>query len=132
MFQSLTKANECQDPLDRFMMVLRFFLATIKQETFEKKPLNAVLGENHICWAVHDEAGEDVSEFIGEQVSHHPPISAYLVTNSKHQLSMTANVSFGVKFGSNQVFVPSLLLSSGPSDFTLILSIDFHCNGAAL
>jgi hypothetical protein len=106
MFHSLAKANDYSDPLERFMMVIRFFLATIKQETFEKKPLNAVLGENHICWAVHDENGDDVSAFIGEQVSHHPPISAYQVTNRKHELGMTANISFGVKFGSNQVYVP--------------------------
>lgn len=43
--------------------------------------------------------------FVGEQVSHHPPISAICLTNEREQLTCQANVSFSVKFGGNQVTV---------------------------
>lgn len=43
--------------------------------------------------------------FVGEQVSHHPPISAICLSNEREQLQVQANVSFSVKFGGNQVTV---------------------------
>lgn len=43
--------------------------------------------------------------FVGEQVSHHPPISAICLTNDREQIQCQANVSFTVKFGGNQVTV---------------------------
>lgn len=43
--------------------------------------------------------------FVGEQVSHHPPISAICLSNDREQIQCQANVSFTVKFGGNQVTV---------------------------
>jgi hypothetical protein len=43
--------------------------------------------------------------FVGEQVSHHPPISAISLSNEREQVQCNANVSFTVKFGGNQVTV---------------------------
>lgn len=43
--------------------------------------------------------------FVGEQVSHHPPISAICLSNEREQIQCQANVSFTVKFGGNQVTV---------------------------
>jgi hypothetical protein len=43
--------------------------------------------------------------FVGEQVSHHPPVSAIALSNEREQISCQANVSFTVKFGGNQVTV---------------------------
>lgn len=43
--------------------------------------------------------------FVGEQVSHHPPVSAICLSNEREQLQCQANVSFSVKFGGNQVTV---------------------------
>ena len=40
-----------------------------------KKPYNPILGEKFFCfWDLNDAEGSK-TEFIGEQVSHHPPIS---------------------------------------------------------
>jgi len=65
----------------------------------EKKPFNPVIGETHICWV--DDGEGNFSEFIGEQVSHHPPVSAFIVQNQKQNISITGDVTFKVGFGSN-------------------------------
>lgn len=70
------------------MLVVKWFLSTLKHqyasrsEQFgnEKKPLNPFLGELFLgTWT--DEAGE--TTLISEQVSHHPPATAYCIRNDK-------------------------------------------------
>ncbi|KAF3769268.1 Oxysterol-binding protein [Cryphonectria parasitica EP155] len=74
------------DPQKRAMLVLKWFLSTLKQQYAtrsekygnEKKPLNPFLGELFLgTW--EDDAG--TTELISEQVSHHPPATAYSITN---------------------------------------------------
>lgn len=74
------------DPEKRALLVLKWFLTTLKQQYAsrseqygnEKKPLNPFLGELFLGkW--EDEAG--TTELISEQVSHHPPATAYSITN---------------------------------------------------
>ncbi|KAL2128180.1 hypothetical protein VTI74DRAFT_9542 [Chaetomium olivicolor] len=74
------------DPAKRALLVLKWFLTTLKQQYAsrseqygnEKKPLNPFLGELFLGrW--EDDAG--VTELISEQVSHHPPATAYNITN---------------------------------------------------
>lgn len=76
------------DPAKRAMLVLKWFVSTLKHqyasrsEQFgnEKKPLNPFLGELFLgTWT--DEAGE--TTLISEQVSHHPPATAYCIRNKK-------------------------------------------------
>ncbi|KAI3401740.1 hypothetical protein diail_9404 [Diaporthe ilicicola] len=78
-------ANEA-DPEKRALLVLKWFLTTLKQQYAsrseqygnEKKPLNPFLGELFLGkW--EDEVG--TTELISEQVSHHPPATAYSITN---------------------------------------------------
>ncbi|KAG5996349.1 hypothetical protein E4U43_002868 [Claviceps pusilla] len=76
------------DPAKRALLVLKWFLSTLKHqyasrsEQFgnEKKPLNPFLGELFLgSWI--DEAGE--TTLVSEQVSHHPPATAYCIQNKK-------------------------------------------------
>lgn len=76
------------DPAKRALLVLKWFLSTLKHqyasrsEEFgnEKKPLNPFLGELFLgTWT--DDAGE--TTLISEQVSHHPPATAYCIRNAK-------------------------------------------------
>ncbi|OAA39130.1 Oxysterol-binding protein [Metarhizium rileyi] len=76
------------DPAKRAVLVLKWFLSTLKHqyasrsEQFgnEKKPLNPFLGELFLgTWT--DEAGE--TTLISEQVSHHPPATAYCIRNDR-------------------------------------------------
>ncbi|KAM7191982.1 hypothetical protein V8F33_008560 [Rhypophila sp. PSN 637] len=74
------------DAAKRAVLVLKWFLTTLKQQYAsrseqygnEKKPLNPFLGELFLGkW--EDDAG--TTELISEQVSHHPPATAYSITN---------------------------------------------------
>lgn len=70
------------------MLVLKWFLSTLKHQYAsrseqygnEKKPLNPFLGELFLgTWS--DDAG--TTTLVSEQVSHHPPATAYCVRNDK-------------------------------------------------
>ena len=76
------------DPAKRAALVLKWFLSTLKHQYAsrseqygnEKKPLNPFLGELFLGkWT--DDAGE--TTLISEQVSHHPPATAYCIRNKK-------------------------------------------------
>ncbi|KAI1342600.1 Oxysterol-binding protein [Xylariaceae sp. FL0016] len=75
-----------KDQAKRALLVLKWFLTTLKQQYAsrseqygnEKKPLNPFLGELFLGkW--EDDAG--VTDLISEQVSHHPPATAYSIIN---------------------------------------------------
>jgi len=82
---------------------VQYYFTVSRAETIEKKPYNPVIGEKHFCWVRHDE--DDFTEFISEQVSHHPPISAYVIENKKRGVKYAGNMQFKVSFGSNMVNV---------------------------
>jgi len=66
-----------------------------------KKPYNSVLGEFFRCqWICGDGSR---SYYIGEQVSHHPPISAYVYANPQHQLVAIGNFKPKGRFLGNSV-----------------------------
>ncbi|KAG5370223.1 Oxysterol-binding protein-like protein 4 [Yarrowia sp. C11] len=87
---------------ERILRVLRWFISTLRGQYCsrnesmgsEKKPLNPFLGELFTGkWAVGD--GEDFSVLAAEQVSHHPPISAFGIFNDNK--GVTAEGYFGFK-----------------------------------
>jgi len=108
-FELLLGLNAQDDPQDRMLTVLKWVLSTIQQETFHKKPYNPVLGETLECHIQSDNYSK--TEFIAEQVSHHPPISAFIVMNHQENVSLSGNISFNVKFGGNHVNV----VTEGPA-----------------
>lgn len=68
-----------QDPVARFVTVVKYFMSGwhIKPRGV-KKPYNPVLGEYFRCkWNVDG----STAFYLAEQVSHHPPISAYYFAN---------------------------------------------------
>ncbi|PLB40759.1 OSBP family protein [Aspergillus candidus] len=83
------------DPEKRALLVLKWFLTTLHQQYCsrseklgsEKKPLNPFLGELFIGkWSSDPEVGE--TTLISEQVSHHPPATAYAIQNEKHGVQL--------------------------------------------
>ncbi|KAB8070710.1 hypothetical protein BDV29DRAFT_180400 [Aspergillus leporis] len=83
------------DPEKRALAVLKWFLSTLHQQYCsrseklgsEKKPLNPFLGELFIGkWATDENTGE--TTLISEQVSHHPPATAYAIRNEKHGVEL--------------------------------------------
>lgn len=52
----------------------------------EKKPLNPFLGELFLGHWEDEQHGR--TELVSEQVSHHPPVTAYCITNDKHRIRL--------------------------------------------
>ncbi|CAG7965615.1 unnamed protein product [Penicillium olsonii] len=83
------------DPAKRALLVLKWFLSTLHQQYCsrseklgsEKKPLNPFLGELFIGkWEGDAEVGE--TNLVSEQVSHHPPATAYAIRNEKNGVEL--------------------------------------------
>jgi len=72
----LNKAASTSDPLERMKNVVCFFLSGIGRNSAEFQnngPLNPILGETYIAHK------KDGTGMFCEQISHHPPVSAYLI-----------------------------------------------------
>ncbi|KAL2020151.1 hypothetical protein VTK56DRAFT_8675 [Thermocarpiscus australiensis] len=131
------------DATKRALLVLKWFLTTLKQQYAsrserygnEKKPLNPFLGELFLGkW--EDDAG--TTELISEQVSHHPPATAYNITNlpsgvrlegynaQKASFSKTINIR---QIGHAVLTVP---VPSGEDDTYLITLPSLHIEGLLL
>jgi len=108
LFHVLFELDNIQDPLERLLVVLKWYLSITRTETLEKKPFNPIISETHICCANH--TPDDQSEYISEQVSHHPPISAFILRNKSHQITIQGSASFAVKLFTNSAKVTT----SGP------------------
>ncbi|KAF8762041.1 Oxysterol-binding protein [Rhizoctonia solani] len=98
--------------LDRAKAVLKWFISTLKSqytsrnETMgsEKKPLNPVLGElfyGH--WP--DKNGRGKQTIVVEQVSHHPPITAYYLANEAKGLALQGHNAQKTTFSSGAIIV---------------------------
>jgi len=102
-FHELFNITHEEDPLKRFLIAVQYYFTIPRSETYEKKPFNPVIGETHFCWIKNGK--DDYTEFISEQVSHHPPVSAYYVNNRLRNIKMWGNLIFRVSFGTNYASV---------------------------
>lgn len=90
-----------QDPERRFINVVKWFVGTLKEQYCsrseqlgsEKKPLNPFLGEVFVGQWTDPNHGPTV--LASEQVSHHPPTTAFSISNEK--LSINLEGYFGIK-----------------------------------
>ncbi|ORY61414.1 uncharacterized protein BCR38DRAFT_347255 [Pseudomassariella vexata] len=83
----------------RALLVLQWFLSTLKHQHASKddngkrkkpKPLNPFLGEIFLGKWV-DESG--TTELVSEQVSHHPPKTAYSIWNDAHGVRLEGHIA---------------------------------------
>jgi len=107
--------SEGTTPKDRAKRVLKWFISTLKgqytsrNETMgsEKKPLNPVLGElfyGH--WP--DKNGRGWTTLVVEQVSHHPPITAYYITNPSRKIALQGHSAQKTSFSGGNIIVKQL------------------------
>ncbi|EER30849.1 hypothetical protein CTRG_05301 [Candida tropicalis MYA-3404] len=82
----LIEANNTQDPLDRFVKMLKWYLASwhIAPKAV-KKPLNPVLGEVFTCYWDNLPEGK-TAYYLAEQTSHHPPKSSYFYISPEEKI----------------------------------------------
>lgn len=104
--------NKALGPLEQQLAVTRWFIATLRSQYAsrnenmgtEKKPLNPFLGEIFTGKWSSAELGDTVLQ--SEQVSHHPPITAYEIVNDKHNTRL-----FGYNEIKSKIYATSLQLA---------------------
>lgn len=111
---------DLKEPRERMIQVVRWYLSAYhagRKSSVAKKPYNPILGEIFQChWDVPEmPTGDDTSNvevkegpvpwcrrdqltFIAEQVSHHPPISAFYAEHYNKKISFAAHVWTKSKF----------------------------------
>ncbi|EIW67303.1 hypothetical protein TREMEDRAFT_40458 [Tremella mesenterica DSM 1558] len=92
--------GEEDDPKQRFLAVMTFYLSGwhIKPKGV-KKPYNPVLGEFFRCTYFYADGSEGF--YVAEQVSHHPPVSAFFYVSPKNRLLITGELKPKSKFLGN-------------------------------
>ncbi|KAI8144394.1 hypothetical protein BJV82DRAFT_607205 [Fennellomyces sp. T-0311] len=96
----ILNAGKIDDPLERFIAVVRYFLSGwhIKPKGV-KKPYNPVLGEYFRCRYNYEDGTE--AYYIAEQVSHHPPISSYFYSCPEHHILIEGDIKPKSRFLGN-------------------------------
>ncbi|KAG8935848.1 Oxysterol binding protein [Tulasnella sp. 419] len=101
-----------KDPEERMLLVLKWFISTLKGQYTtrnekmgsEKKPLNPVLGEQFFGhWPDYNGRGQ--TELVVEQVSHHPPITAYYIENASKGIALQGHSAQKINFSSGAIIV---------------------------
>ncbi|KAI8994715.1 hypothetical protein BDB01DRAFT_773828 [Pilobolus umbonatus] len=96
----ILQASKEEDPLQRFLAVVRYFLSGWHiQPKGVKKPYNPVLGEFFRCKYKYNNGTEGY--FVSEQVSHHPPISAFYYGSPENGIHCQGNLRPKFRFLGN-------------------------------
>lgn len=114
----LSEATIAPFPLDRLKLVLKFYLSGFyKKPNGLKKPYNPILGEVYRCMWDRNELSDTCSMgtssssssqncssrtyYLAEQISHHPPCSAFYAINPYDGFQITGVVLVKSKFFGN-------------------------------
>ncbi|VEN34123.1 unnamed protein product, partial [Callosobruchus maculatus] len=112
------KIADLKEPRDRMIQVVKWYLSSYhagRKSTVAKKPYNPILGEIFRChWDVPNGNGDSKDDavddgpvpwcrrsqltFVAEQVSHHPPISAFYAEHYNKRISFNAHIYTKSKF----------------------------------
>lgn len=102
----MKRLHNIQSAEQRFITLLSWALScwrTVPRVGIEgAKPYNPILGEIFQCHWNHS-CDDSRTEYFAEQVSHHPPISAFHIKNEKRQLCCYGWVKPKVVLGFNNV-----------------------------
>ncbi|XP_068117078.1 oxysterol-binding protein-related protein 5 isoform X2 [Hyperolius riggenbachi] len=99
----LSQAAVEDDPYSRMKQVLKWYLSGFyKKPRGIKKPYNSILGEKFRCCWFHPQTNSHTF-YIAEQVSHHPPVSAFHVSNRKDGFCITGSILARSKFYGNSL-----------------------------
>ncbi|XP_038620490.1 oxysterol-binding protein-related protein 5 isoform X2 [Tachyglossus aculeatus] len=99
----LSRAAQEEDHYRRLKHVLRWYLSGFyKKPKGIKKPYNPILGETFRCRWYHPQTNSHTF-YIAEQVSHHPPVSAFHVSNRKDGFCVGGSVLAKSRFYGNSL-----------------------------
>ena len=112
----VVQVTEAPTPEERMVGVLKWYLSSFhagRKSSIAKKPYNPILGETFRCHWKLDGSNDDPTTpehvalsnsgplpwcssddliFVAEQVSHHPPISAFYAEHVKKRVSVNAHI----------------------------------------
>ncbi|KAJ6651441.1 hypothetical protein lerEdw1_021014 [Lerista edwardsae] len=99
----LSEAAIAENAYNRMKQVVKWYLSGFyKKPKGLKKPYNPILGETFRCMWIHPKTNSKTF-YIAEQVSHHPPISAFYVSNRKDGFCLSGNILAKSKFYGNSL-----------------------------
>nr|KAF6496855.1 oxysterol binding protein like 8 [Rousettus aegyptiacus] len=99
----LSEAALEENPYFRLKKVVKWYLSGFyKKPKGLKKPYNPILGESFRCLWIHPKTNSKTF-YIAEQVSHHPPISAFYVSNRKDGFCLSGSILAKSKFYGNSL-----------------------------
>ncbi|KAG5673901.1 hypothetical protein PVAND_003903 [Polypedilum vanderplanki] len=128
----ISKAVLEDDPFIRMKTIVKWYLSGFyKKPKGLKKPFNPILGETFRCYWQHPNGSRTF--YISEQVSHHPPVSAFYVTNRQDGFCLSCSILARSKFYGNSTSailegVGTLTLLPRGENYT-ITSPYAHCKG---
>jgi hypothetical protein len=97
---TLLPMPEIEDPVDRFVSVIKFYLSGWHiRPRGVKKPLNPLLGETFTCYWNYEDSTRGY--YISEQTSHHPPKSSYFYMAPEHHIRIDGTLKPRSKFLGN-------------------------------
>uniref|UniRef100_A0A8C1J925 Oxysterol-binding protein n=1 Tax=Cyprinus carpio TaxID=7962 RepID=A0A8C1J925_CYPCA len=129
----LSQAVMEESPYCRMKQVLRWYLSGFyKKPKGLKKPYNPILGEMFRCCWLHPQT-DSCTFYIAEQVSHHPPVSAFYISNRKDGFCISGSILAKSKFYGNSLSAildgkARLLFLTRDEEY--IISMPYaHCKG---
>uniref|UniRef100_A0AAR5NY51 Oxysterol-binding protein n=1 Tax=Dendroctonus ponderosae TaxID=77166 RepID=A0AAR5NY51_DENPD len=128
----LTQAVLEDDAFTRMKEVVKWYLSGLyKKPKGLKKPYNPILGETFRCYWLHSNGTKTF--YIAEQVSHHPPVSAFYVTNRQDGFAISASILARSKFYGNStsaILDGTAVLTLLPRGEDYKLTVPYaHCKG---
>ncbi|KAJ7482240.1 hypothetical protein B0H11DRAFT_2022253 [Mycena galericulata] len=106
---------DAKTPEERSLAILKWFISTLKGQYTsrnesmgsEKKPLNPALGELFYgTWP--NKNGRGQTNLLVEQVSHHPPITAYVIENPSKGLKLVGHNAQKTSFSGGSIIVKQI------------------------
>lgn len=128
----LSQAVLEDDAFTRMKQVVKWYLSGLyKKPKGLKKPYNPILGETFRCYWFHPNGSKTF--YISEQVSHHPPVSAFYVTNRQDGFAISASILARSKFYGNStsaILDGTAVLTLLPRGEDYKLTVPYaHCKG---
>jgi len=110
-YDELINIAQGQTSEERMLLVVKWFISTLKgqymaretQTGSEKKPLNPVLGE--LFFGSWDTTSSGTTHLVAEQVSHHPPITAFHIENKQAKVVLTGHFAQKTSFTGKTIYV---------------------------
>ncbi|XP_078045220.1 oxysterol-binding protein-related protein 8 isoform X7 [Augochlora pura] len=128
----LSQAVLEDDAFTRMKGVVKWYLSGFyKKPQGLKKPYNPLLGETFRCYWQHPNGSRTF--YIAEQLSHHPPISGFYVTNRQDGFTISTTIIAKSKFYGNSTSavldgVAILTMLPRGEDYTMTIPYA-HCKG---